>query len=55
MSKDAGNTLILTHWSFKDALVQTYTLPYVYMIRQVLPPDEKIFIVTSEQGKVAQR
>jgi glycosyltransferase involved in cell wall biosynthesis len=45
--------MILTHWSFKDALVQTYTLPYVHMIREVLPPDEKIFIVTSEQERVA--
>jgi glycosyltransferase involved in cell wall biosynthesis len=48
-----GNILLLTHWSFKDALVQAYTLPYLDIIRSVLPKQYKIFIVTSEQGKLA--
>lgn len=43
-----GNILILTHWSFKDALVQTYTLPYVDIIRKIIPADKKIIVVTAE-------
>src|SRR5690242_18387607 len=48
-----GNILILTQWSFKDALVQTYTLPYVSIIRSKLPAASRIFLVTYEQGKLA--
>jgi glycosyltransferase involved in cell wall biosynthesis len=48
-----GNVLILTHWSFKDALIQTYTLPYVAIIRKKLPKKYKIFLVTSEQANGA--
>jgi glycosyltransferase involved in cell wall biosynthesis len=43
------NVLILTYWSFKDALVQTYTLPYVEIIRKKTNPDTKIFLLTLEQ------
>ena len=53
MKKSEGNILIITHWSYKDALVQTYTLPYVDIIRSVLPTNHKIFLVTSEQGNLA--
>ena len=53
MVKDPGNILVLTHWSFKDALIQTYTLPYVNIIRDILPPDKRIILVTSEQKKLA--
>ena len=48
-----GNILIFTHWSFKDALVQTYTLPYVDIIRKIIPPDKKIIVVTFEQERIA--
>ena|SRR5688572_5711281 len=51
--KPAGNILIFTQWSFKDALVQTYTLPYVEIIREIVPKEKKIFVVTSEQEKIA--
>jgi glycosyltransferase involved in cell wall biosynthesis len=47
------NILILTHWSYRDALVQTYTLPYVNIIRNIVHPDEKIFLVTSEHNRIA--
>ena len=47
------NILIITFWSYNDALVQTYTLPYVNMIRKILPGDSKIFIVTFEQERIA--
>jgi glycosyltransferase involved in cell wall biosynthesis len=48
-----SNLLIFTHWSFKDALIQTYTLPYVDIIRKIIPADKKIVVVTYEQEKVA--
>jgi glycosyltransferase involved in cell wall biosynthesis len=43
------NILALTYWSYKDALIQTYTLPYIKIIRKNLPIDSKIFLVTLEQ------
>src|SRR5689334_17534096 len=48
-----GNLLIFTQWSFKDALVQTYTLPYVDIIRKTISPGRKILLVTSEQEHIA--
>jgi glycosyltransferase involved in cell wall biosynthesis len=47
------NILVLTQWSFKDALVQTYTLPYVAIIRKIISPERKIILVTAEQSPVA--
>lgn len=44
-----GNILIFTQWSYKDALIQTYTLPYVKIIREILPKRFKIIIVTAEK------
>jgi glycosyltransferase involved in cell wall biosynthesis len=49
----SGNILILTQWSFKDALVQTYTLPYVEIIRNIVPPERKIIVVTAEQQPIS--
>lgn len=51
--KPVGNILVLTQWSFKDALVQTYTLPYVEIIRKIISSDRKIFLLTSEQETIA--
>jgi glycosyltransferase involved in cell wall biosynthesis len=51
--KKEGNILIFSHWSFKDALIQTYTLPYVNIIRKVISPERKIFVVTAEQQQIA--
>lgn len=48
-----GNILILTQWSFKDALVQTYTLPYLFLIRESVLLSNKIFLITSEQVSMA--
>lgn len=42
------NILILTHWSFSDPLIQTYTLPYVKIIRNNLDLSQKILLVTYE-------
>ena len=49
----AGNILVFTQWSFKDALVQTYTLPYIDIIRKIISHDRKIFLVTAEQEHIA--
>lgn len=42
------NILVITYWKFSDALVQTYTLPYLRIIRNVLPAGSEIFLVTLE-------
>ena len=44
------NVLILTYWAYNDALVQTYTLPYVRIIKQNLPEGSTITVVTQEQN-----
>ncbi len=48
-----GNILIVTHWTFKEALVQAYTLPYVDIIRKIIPSEKKIFVVTFETERAA--
>src|SRR5215218_5997290 len=48
-----GNVLVLTSWSFNDALIQSYTLPYIGIIREKLRINHKIILVTSEQGGLA--
>jgi hypothetical protein len=47
-----GNILIFTQWSYKDALIQTYTLPYVKIIRKILSPAYRIIIVTAEKSNM---
>lgn len=44
------NVLVVTYWSLKDALIQSYTLPYVEIIRKNLNAGEKIFVFTIEQN-----
>jgi glycosyltransferase involved in cell wall biosynthesis len=43
------NILIITSWSYNDALIQTYTLPYVEIISKNLSDSSKIFLVTLEK------
>ncbi len=45
------NVLILTYWSYPDALIQSYTLPYVRIIRKNLPPGSSIFLLTLEKDQ----
>ena len=40
------NILVLTYWSFDNALISTYTLPYVQIIGEQLKPGSKIYLVT---------
>ena len=44
------NILILTYWSYPEALVQTYTLPYVRIIKKNLPPGSSVFLLTLEKN-----
>lgn len=44
-----NNILILTYWSFSDALIQAYTLPYVRIISKQLSSSSSIFLVTLEK------
>ncbi len=43
------NMLILTYWSYPDALIQTYTLPYVRIIRKIIPEGSSIYLITLEK------
>ncbi len=45
------NILVTTFWSYKDALVQTYTLPYLKIIHRNLPPGSTIYLLTIEQPR----
>jgi glycosyltransferase involved in cell wall biosynthesis len=38
------NILVVTYWSFSDPLVQTYTLPYVRLIKKHLPSNSRVFL-----------
>jgi glycosyltransferase involved in cell wall biosynthesis len=42
------NLLVITYWPFGDALVQTYTLPYLRIILKELPNGSVIHLVTLE-------
>lgn len=44
------HVLVLTYWSFNDALIQTYTLPYLKIMRDQLPPGSTVHLVTLEKG-----
>lgn len=41
------NVLVLTYWSFQDALIQSYTLPYVKQIATIVKG--KVYLVCLEQ------
>ena len=45
------NILVVTYWSYKDALIQTYTLPYVKIMQRYLPKESKVFLFTLEQER----
>lgn len=47
--KKPVNVLVLTYWSLPDALVQTYTLPYLRIIRENLPPGSSLYLLTLEK------
>ena len=44
--------LVLTYWGYNDALVQTYTLPYVRLMLRALPAGSRVHLVTLEKTGV---
>lgn len=45
--KDGGkHLLVLTYWSYNDALIQAYTLPYLDIMGKVLPEGSRIHLLT---------
>jgi len=48
--KSKGNILVFTYWPMNDALIQTYTLPYVNIIRNIINKERKIYIITLEKN-----
>jgi len=49
------HVLILTYWNYQDALVQTYTLPYVKLIAGYLPQGSKIFLITLDKESPGEK
>lgn len=45
------NILVLTYWSYQDALIQTYTLPYIKILREKGNSIGKVGLLTLEQGR----
>jgi len=45
------SVLVLTYWSYHDALIQTYSLPYLKIILKNLPSGSSLFLVTMEKDK----
>lgn len=45
------NILVLTYWDFNDALIQTYTLPYVKIISDELNDNERIYLLTLNKNR----
>ncbi|MDQ3193223.1 MAG: glycosyltransferase [Bacteroidota bacterium] len=43
------NILVITYWSYKEALIQSYTLPYLKIISRVLPANSYIYLFTLEK------
>ncbi len=54
MSKKKHNILVLTYWQFQDALVQTYTLPYLNLISDEISSDSKIFLLTLDKKNISE-
>ena len=44
--------LVLTFWSYKEGLIQTYTLPYLRQINAVLPEGSTIYLLTLEKDRL---
>ena len=53
MSKSTShNILIITYWAFDDALIQSYTLPYVRIIKSMLNPGSTVYLATQEPNQL---
>lgn len=52
--KEPKHILVLTYWGMSDALIQTYTLPYLRIIRGLLPEGSTIHLMTLERSGVKE-
>lgn len=52
LESTSHNVLIVTYWAFDDALIQSYTLPYVRIIKSMLKPGSTVFLVTQEPNQL---
>ena len=43
--------MVFTYWSLNNALIQTYTLPYLRQIRKYLPQGSKIYLLTINENR----
>lgn len=50
-----ANILVLTYWNYSDALIQTYTLPYVRMIRKAIGTESSVHLLTLEKSNPIDR
>lgn len=50
-----GNILVLTYWSMDNALIHTYTLPYLKQIQTFLSPKAKIYLLSLNQKGAWQK
>ena len=46
------NTLVMTYWSFKEPLIQAATLPHLAIIRQKIPKNSKLYLLTLEKQEM---
>ena len=53
--QEPHHVLVVTYWSFQDALIQTYTLPYLKIMAGKLPPGSTIYLVTLDKAPLAQQ
>ncbi|HRH67203.1 MAG TPA: glycosyltransferase [Bacteroidia bacterium] len=47
--KKTKNILVITYWSYKDALIQAYTLPYIQIFGNLLNHGRVVYLITLEQ------
>jgi glycosyltransferase involved in cell wall biosynthesis len=47
-----NNILVTTNFSFKEGLIQTYTLPYIRLMIKHLPTGSKVFMMTQEKHEL---
>jgi glycosyltransferase involved in cell wall biosynthesis len=50
MRSKGENILVLTYWPLQDALIRTYTLPYLRLIREEMGDQGRIILVTLEKN-----
>lgn len=48
------NILVITYWDFNDALIQTYTLPYLEIISKYIPHKSYIYLVCLNKKRQKQ-